>query len=108
MLRRLDKLSEDPWRDRERMRPIRRLEAELDRLSGGRGPWTGYPEVDAVRWMIEELRVSVWARTLGTPGPVSEAHVRRAIDSLSLASGDHRRCTFGAPGACPPGRTPHP
>jgi ATP-dependent helicase HrpA len=83
MLRRLDKLPEDPWRDRERMRPIRRLEAELDRLSGGRGPWTGYPEVDAVRSMIEELRVSVWAQTLGTPGPVSEARVRRAIDGLT-------------------------
>lgn len=33
--------------------------------------------------MIEELRVSVWAQTLGTPGPVSEARVRRAIDSLT-------------------------
>jgi ATP-dependent helicase HrpA len=80
--RRLDKLADDPWRDRERMRPIRRLEAELDRLTGGRNPWTGYPEVDAVRWMIEELRVSVWAQMLGTPGPVSEARVKRAIDRL--------------------------
>jgi ATP-dependent helicase HrpA len=80
--RRLDKLAEDPWRDRERMRPIRRLEADLDRLTGGR-PWTGDPEVDAVRWMIEELRVTVWAQTLGTPTPASEARVRRAIDRLT-------------------------
>ena len=43
MLRRLDKLAEDPWRDRERMRPIRRLEGELDRLSGGADPGPGTP-----------------------------------------------------------------
>jgi ATP-dependent helicase HrpA len=82
MERRLDKLPEDPRRDRERMRPIRRLEDRLDRYTGGRSPWTGDPEVDGVRWMIEELRVSVWAQTLGTPGPVSERRIARAIDRL--------------------------
>jgi ATP-dependent helicase HrpA len=85
--RRLDKLAEDPWRDRERMRPVRRLEAQWDGLTGGRTPWTGDPDVDAVRWMIEELRVSIWAQTLGTPGPVSEARIRRAIQRLARVPG---------------------
>lgn len=30
--------------------------------------------------MIEELRVSLWAQELGTPSPVSEARIVRAID----------------------------
>jgi ATP-dependent helicase HrpA len=32
-----------------------------------------------VRWMIEELRVSFFAQSLGTRVPVSEERVRRAI-----------------------------
>jgi ATP-dependent helicase HrpA len=33
--------------------------------------------------MIEELRVSLFAQTLGTPSPVSERRVRTAIERLS-------------------------
>ena len=33
--------------------------------------------------MIEELRVSLWAQQLGTPRPVSEQRIYRAIDALS-------------------------
>ena len=35
-----------------------------------------------VGWMIEELRVSLWAQRLGTPRPVSETRVRKALDAL--------------------------
>ncbi|MFI2753958.1 ATP-dependent RNA helicase HrpA [Cellulomonas sp. P22] len=34
---------------------------------------------DAVRWMIEELRVSLFAQQLGTDGPVSEKRIRKAL-----------------------------
>ncbi len=102
--RRLDKLADDPLRDREKMRPIAKLERDLDVLSaaanrlvaagggslagGATGPeaaavgWTGLADFDDARWMLEELRVSTWAQTLGTPRPVSVARVRRAIDRL--------------------------
>ena len=36
----------------------------------------------AVRWMIEELRVSLFAQTLGTNGPVSEKRIYTALDRL--------------------------
>ena len=36
-----------------------------------------------VRWMIEELRVSLFAQTLGTPAPVSENRILAAISRLS-------------------------
>jgi ATP-dependent helicase HrpA len=32
--------------------------------------------------MIEELRVSLFAQTLGTSGPVSERRIERALDQL--------------------------
>jgi ATP-dependent helicase HrpA len=37
------------------------------------------PVVADVRWMIEELRVSLFAQTVGTPAPVSDKRIRRAM-----------------------------
>ena len=34
-----------------------------------------------VRWMLEELRVSLFAQQLGTPYPVSEKRIYRAMDA---------------------------
>jgi ATP-dependent helicase HrpA len=36
----------------------------------------------AIRWMIEELRVNLFAQVLGTPFPVSEKRIGAAIDAL--------------------------
>jgi ATP-dependent helicase HrpA len=36
--------------------------------------------VDEVGWLLEELRVSLFAQSLGTAVPVSEKRVRSAID----------------------------
>ena len=38
------------------------------------------PVLAEVRWMIEELKVSLFAQFLGTPYPVSEKRVLRAIE----------------------------
>jgi ATP-dependent helicase HrpA len=35
-----------------------------------------------IRWMIEELRVSLFAQTIGTPVPVSERRIMTAIEHL--------------------------
>lgn len=37
------------------------------------------PELTSARWLIEELRVSLWAQTLGTPVKVSPQRVRAAL-----------------------------
>ena len=36
-----------------------------------------------IRWQIEELRVSLFAQTIGTPLPVSERRIMTAIEQLS-------------------------
>jgi len=61
------------------MAPLRRLQQEWDDLFGILTASRAQPEIWSIRWMIEELRVSVYAQTLGTPFPVSEARVRRAL-----------------------------
>jgi ATP-dependent helicase HrpA len=40
-------------------------------------------DVCDIGWMIEELRVSLWAQQLGTARPVSEQRIYRAIDAVT-------------------------
>jgi ATP-dependent helicase HrpA len=76
---RLDKLVEDPHRDRARMHRAQVVEEAVDRLRRVRAG----REVDALRWMVEELRVSLFAESLGTAGPISEKRVLREVERLS-------------------------
>jgi ATP-dependent helicase HrpA len=63
-----------------------RVYADYDALLGSVPDSVG--RSDAVReiaWMIEELRVNLFAQTLGTLYPVSEKRVRKAIDDVRRA-----------------------
>ena len=83
--RRLDRLPRDTDTDRARMtrvHTVRDAYAELLRaLPPGRA---AAPDVQAIGWQIEELRVSLWAQQVGTPRPVSEQRIFRAIDAIQL------------------------
>ncbi len=75
--RRLDRLPDNPARDRDLMRQVHALQADYDRLRDQRAPG---PELRQIRWMLEELRVSLFAQQLGTAYPVSEKRIRKAMD----------------------------
>jgi ATP-dependent helicase HrpA len=47
----------------------------------------GAPEVTDLAWMVEELRVGLFAQGLGTAYPVSEKRVRRAIEAVAATAG---------------------
>jgi ATP-dependent helicase HrpA len=81
--RRLEQLPQDPLRDGDFMARINRLEDEHDRLREALPP---SPELIAVAWMLEELRVSFFAQSLGTNGKVSEKRIEKALDELLVAS----------------------
>jgi len=68
-------------RDARNLGIVRSLETALDETVGR---WSSrrVPEVDELRWMIEELRVVLWAPELAAPGAPSEARIRRAIARL--------------------------
>jgi ATP-dependent helicase HrpA len=84
MAQRLERLGGDLARDAERSESVARVTAAwrraLDRAAGRPDP-----ALAEVRWMLEELRVSYFAQSLGTPYPVSEKRVLRAIEQLSAA-----------------------
>ncbi len=67
---RLDKLRADPARDAARLAELRPLEQRwLRRLAELKG--AGHARMDEYRWLLEELRVSLFAQELRTPQPVS-------------------------------------
>ena len=79
--RRLDKLPENPRRDAELTARVAAVRQEYEDASKRRGG--DADELRRIRWMIEELRVSYFAQLLGTPYPVSDTRIYRALDSLT-------------------------
>ncbi|MFP3901713.1 MAG: DUF3418 domain-containing protein, partial [Acidimicrobiia bacterium] len=80
---RLAKLGERPERDRAAMQRVHRLEADYDEMRKSLPPERrDDPEVADLRWMLEELRISLFAQVLGTARPVSEKRLRREIARL--------------------------
>jgi ATP-dependent helicase HrpA len=77
---RLDKVGERPGRDADLTTRVRALEQAYDRARAGLpAERRGDADVVAVRWMLEELRVSFFAQTLGTSGSISEQRIRKAL-----------------------------
>ena len=80
---RLERLPRDPGRDRLNTQVVQQLEQEYDDLVRKLPPARrGDEAVRHVRWMIEELRVQLFAPTMRTAFPVSEKRVLRALDDL--------------------------
>jgi ATP-dependent helicase HrpA len=64
----------------QRVGAVRRAYDELvDALPAARA---AAPDVRDIARQLEELRVSLWAQQLGTPRPVSEQRILRAIESV--------------------------
>jgi ATP-dependent helicase HrpA len=82
--RRIEKLRADPARDAEWTAQVRvvadEYSAELAALPSGVEP--GH-ELREIRWMIEELRVSLYAHPMRTRYPVSIKRIQKAIDDLA-------------------------
>jgi ATP-dependent helicase HrpA len=74
---RLDKWRADPARDAARLAELRPLEQRwLRRVAELRG--TADARVDAFRWLLEELRIGLFAQELRTPQPVSVKRLEKA------------------------------
>ncbi|MCL4744205.1 MAG: ATP-dependent RNA helicase HrpA [Burkholderiaceae bacterium] len=79
---RLDKLRADPARDAQKMAEIAPLQANYRRaLAQRRG--LPDPRLEEFRWMLEELRVSLFAQALRTPMPVSVKRLHKAWDAIN-------------------------
>nr|WP_155912292.1 ATP-dependent RNA helicase HrpA [Mycolicibacterium sp. CBMA 361] len=81
--RRLERLPQAPVADRERMDRVHAVQDAYDELQQALSPLRCQgDDVRDVARQIEELRVSLWAQQLGTPRPVSEQRIYRAIDAV--------------------------
>jgi ATP-dependent helicase HrpA len=77
---RADRAIDDVARDRDRMAEVQVLEDDLaDWLASVPPEHREDDAVTEVRWMIEELRVSLFAPGLRTAHPVSAKRIRKAM-----------------------------
>ncbi|MFF2074923.1 ATP-dependent RNA helicase HrpA [Kitasatospora sp. NPDC058162] len=80
--RRLEALPNHPQRDAQQLLKVQQVQQAYGELlaavPAGQQPSA---EVRAIRWMIEELRVSFFAQGLGTPSPVSEKRITKAMEA---------------------------
>jgi ATP-dependent helicase HrpA len=85
MLQRLDKAATNP-REAQLQEQVDAVETAYADLLDDLPATSGRaPEVTDIAWMIEELRVSLFAQSLGTAHPVSEKRVRNAIAAVARA-----------------------
>jgi ATP-dependent helicase HrpA len=84
---RLDKAAANPARDEQLAWQVRDLEQLLGQTRARVTSRTLVPAdlaaLDDARWLLEELRVSLFAQQLGTPVPVSEKRIRKALSALA-------------------------
>lgn len=74
--RRLDKLPQNINNDRLRMIQVQAVEQQYLQWRAKLAPTEQEsPKVIAIRWMIEELRVSLFAQVLGTPYSISDKRI---------------------------------
>ena len=80
IIRRLEKLSIDPNQDRLKLLEVEKVTQQYQTLlAEQRKDIPVEQEIAETRWMIEELRVSLFAQNLKTPFPIS---VKRIINHL--------------------------
>ena len=85
LLKRIEKLPQAAARDRQRM-------AEMSEIVGKWSDWAAQcrregrldERVDEIHWMLEELRISLFAQELGTAYPVSAKRVQKRWQALGL------------------------
>jgi ATP-dependent helicase HrpA len=81
---RLARLAGNAARDGGWMREVHEVRAEYDAVLAALPPHRREaPDVVEIRWMIEELRISLFAQELRTPYPISAVRVYRALDALT-------------------------
>jgi ATP-dependent helicase HrpA len=83
VLHRLDRAPADLTRDTRATGDVLLAEDAYARLLESLRPARrASDDVVAIGWMLEELRVSLFAQTLGTAYPVSVKRVLRAIEAI--------------------------
>ncbi len=82
---RAEKLLHAAGRDQQRLRELTPLLEQLaERQAAARAAERNDPRLEEIRWMLEELRVSLFAQQLGTAYPVSVKRIQARWRELGL------------------------
>jgi ATP-dependent helicase HrpA len=74
----------DPHRDRAQMLKVESVQQAWQQWLNKLPPKRREDDdVQEIRWMIEELRVSFFAQQLGTPYPISDKRVLQAMEQIT-------------------------
>ena len=79
---RIEKLRGDPVRDAKSMAEWTSAASQFLRISKVQAGKNTDPRMDDFRWMLEELRVSLFAQELRTPMPVSAKRLQKVWESM--------------------------
>jgi ATP-dependent helicase HrpA len=80
---RLDKIASNPERDANWQAQLARYgQTYQARLKADRERGIRNPKLEELRWMLEELRVSLWAQQIKTPYPVSFKRLERILTEI--------------------------
>ncbi|MFD4636626.1 ATP-dependent RNA helicase HrpA [Lentzea sp. NPDC058436] len=82
--RRVEKLPENPRRDLDWTNQVHQVHAEYRELRAQTPADEPAPELDEIRWMIEELRLSYFAQTIKTRYTISDKRIYKALDAVPL------------------------
>ena len=78
---RIDKLKADPARDAKQLAELQPLAQQYQRAVSQRGG-VADPRLAEFRWLLEELRISLFAQELRTPMPVSVKRLHKVWESM--------------------------
>ncbi|MBF0420285.1 MAG: ATP-dependent RNA helicase HrpA [Magnetococcales bacterium] len=81
ILKRIERRTFAPMKDSEKANRIKEFYGEFLKIqANGSALLDHNPELERLRWMLEEFRVSLFAQELGTVVPVSEKRLREQIN----------------------------
>jgi ATP-dependent helicase HrpA len=87
IVKRIEKLAIDVNKDRLAMLSVERVASDYQALVNQLPKRGNMPtQLIDIRWMIEELRVSLYAQTLGTQYPISEKRISTTINDYKKLS----------------------
>lgn len=81
--KRIEKLYQDPNKDRLHLIVIERVSQIYQKLQQQQDKYKAHQQsIKQIRWMIEELRVNLFAQQLGTPYPISEKRIKQLVEEI--------------------------
>ena len=81
--RRLERLADESRKDLQRVGAVQRLERDFNAVRAARPPELPTHDLAEIGWQIEELRVSLFAQSIGAKMSISEQKIRRELEKLA-------------------------